>query len=209
MKTGDIIKARVETVTNYGVHFRHGNDRILVLVTELYPLSSDKTFREGDVAEVMIKRELGACRYGGSLTEKSMDKPLALSAVIFTNSKPNSRLLLSVGQASVFAEIAATPERTSKGLSGRTQLESDRGMLFVMPTVDRHSFWMRDTYVPLSIAFLAEDGTIQEIRDMTPLSEARVTPGQPSRLMLEVQRGFFERHGVGVGDRVRIGAASR
>lgn len=133
------------------------------------------------------------------------ERPLALSAVVFSNRYPRRRLVLSVGRASILAEIAATPEETARGLSGRTSINDGEGMLFVMRSTDRHPFWMRGTTVPLSIAFLAEDGTIQEIRDMEPLSEQSIQPEIPTRLVLEVSKGWFDRKGVGVGTRVSVG----
>lgn len=134
------------------------------------------------------------------------ERPLALSAVVFANRYPRRRLVLAVGRAAILAEIAATPEETSKGLSGRTSLNDGEGMLFVMRSSDRHPFWMRGTTVPLSIAFLAEDGTIREIRDLEPLSEQSIRPETPTRLVLETPQGWFGRKGVGVGTRVSIGS---
>lgn len=134
------------------------------------------------------------------------ERPLALSAVVFSNRYPRRRLLLTVGRAAILAEIATTPEETARGLSGRTSLNDGEGMLFVMRSTDRHPFWMRGTTVPLSIAFLAEDGTIQEIRDMEPLSEQSIQPEIPTRLVLEAPQGWFDRKGVGVGARVSIGS---
>ena len=133
------------------------------------------------------------------------DRPLALSAVVFANRFPRRRMILTVGRTELLVELATTPEDTVKGLSGRASLTDGEGMLFVMRAADRHPFWMRGTTLPLSIAFLAEDGTIQEIRDMEPLSEAPVLPARQSRIMLEVQKGWFDRKGVGVGARVAVG----
>lgn len=134
------------------------------------------------------------------------DRPLALSAVVFSHRYPGRRMILTVGsKAAVLAEVAATSEDTRKGLSNRVSLNDGEGMLFVMPGSDRLSFWMRDTTIPLSIAFLAEDGTIQEIRDMRPLSEEHVVSERPARLALEVPQGWFAKKGVLVGDRVTLG----
>lgn len=135
----------------------------------------------------------------------SDSRPLALSAAVFANRFPKRRLLLRVGaRGAVFVEVVMSPEDVARGLSGRRAIGENEGMLFVMRDVSHHPFWMRDTFVPLSIAFLSEDGTIQEIRDMDPLSEERVIPARPSRLMLEVNRGWFDRRGLDVGDVVSI-----
>lgn len=133
------------------------------------------------------------------------ERPLALSAVVFANRYPRRRIVLTVGRTAIIADVSATPEAVTKGLSGRTTLNDGEGMLFVMRSADRHPFWMRGTTVPLSIAYIADDGTIQEIRDLEPLSEQSVRPEIPARIMLEVPKGWFERKGVGVGARVSIG----
>lgn len=131
-------------------------------------------------------------------------RPLALLAVVFANRFPRRRLQLLAGRSPVLVELATTQDETSRGLSGRQGLRDGEGMLFVMNSSDRHPFWMRNTFVPLSIAFLSEDGTIQEIHDMQPLSEGRVMPARPTRLALEVPQGWFGRRGVAVGDKVTI-----
>lgn len=83
-------------------------------------------------------------------------------------------------------------------------MRDGEGMLFVMRSVGHHPFWMRGTFVPLSIAFLGDDGEIEEIRDMRPHSEERIAPSSPTRLALEVPQGWFTRRGVSVGDKVLI-----
>ena len=104
-------------------------------------------------------------------------------------------------------EVADTAEKRARGLSGRDEISPDSGMLFRFdgPTVRR--FWMKDTRVPLSIAFLDGAGRVLAVRDMPP---CRRDPcplfgaGRPYRTALEVRRGAFERLGFGVGDRVRV-----
>ena len=99
-------------------------------------------------------------------------------------------------------EVARTDEEQARGLMFRKSMPDDHGMLFPY-TYDRPlSFWMKDTTIPLSIAFIASDGTIKNIRDMTPLSENTIESRQSVRYALEVNQGLFERLGVGVGDKV-------
>jgi hypothetical protein len=112
------------------------------------------------------------------------------------------RFLLHVGGRSILVEIARTPTERWLGLSGRDGLDEDRGMVFVFPTVARHSFWMRGVPFRLTIAFIRDDGTIAATRDLEPLSEATVSSPEPIRLALEVPRGWFSRHGIKQGDRV-------
>lgn len=110
---------------------------------------------------------------------------------------------LSVGGERLVVEAAASPRQRALGLSGR-DVACDCGMLFVMPERARHAFWMKDTFCPLSIAFLRDDGTIAEIRDMTPQSLERVAPSEPTRLALEVPLGWFAARGIGPGDVVSV-----
>ena len=78
-------------------------------------------------------------------------------------------------------------------------------MLFVFPTSKYASFWMKDTQIPLSIAFLDEDGRILDIQKMTPLDdEKRYRSGQPARFALEVNQGWFSANGIEVGDKVEF-----
>jgi uncharacterized membrane protein (UPF0127 family) len=114
-------------------------------------------------------------------------------------------MILKVGdRALVLAEIATGQEATTRGLSGRDRILDGEGMLFVMSKPDRLSFWMRGTSVPLSIAFLADDGSILEILDMDPFSEELTRSSVPVRMALEVPQGWFERRNVGVGSVVSV-----
>jgi uncharacterized membrane protein (UPF0127 family) len=106
--------------------------------------------------------------------------------------------------AGLTVEVARTAEERARGLMGREELAEDAGVLFVYESDSAASFWMKDTLIPLSIAFIAADGTVLELRDMEPLSRELHRPGQPYRYALEVNRGWFERHGLGAGDRVEI-----
>ncbi|TVR89049.1 MAG: DUF192 domain-containing protein [Spirochaetaceae bacterium] len=84
----------------------------------------------------------------------------------------------------------------------RDNLSEDSGMLFIFPSDREVSFWMKDTSIPLSIAYLRHDGTILEIHDMQPFSLDPVPSGRPVRYALEVNQGWFERKAVRVGTRV-------
>ncbi len=99
-------------------------------------------------------------------------------------------------------EIARTAEEQAKGLMHRKGLSENHGMLFPYQSDRRLSFWMKNTAIPLSIAFIAADGTIKEIYDMKPFSLGTVSSRQSVRFALEVNQGFFTRLGIGVGDRL-------
>jgi hypothetical protein len=101
-------------------------------------------------------------------------------------------------------ELARTAGERSRGLMLREELAEDGGMLFVFPGDTEAGFWMKDTLIPLSIAFIAEDGTILDIQEMEPLSEDVHRPPEPYRYALEVNQGWFEEQGFGTGDRVEI-----
>ena len=111
--------------------------------------------------------------------------------------------------AVVRAEIAQTPEERSRGLMFRKNLPDGEGMLFVFDRDEILSFWMRNTYIPLSIAFIFSDGRIFEIRDMHPHDETSVRSSRSGRYALEVPQGWFSRAGVQVGDVIRIPAIYR
>ena len=101
-------------------------------------------------------------------------------------------------------ELARTASERSRGLMLREELAEDGGMLFVFPEDTKAGFWMKDTLIPLSIAFIAADGTILDVQEMEPLSEDRHRPPAPYRYALEVNQGWFEEQGFGTGDRVEI-----
>ncbi len=101
-------------------------------------------------------------------------------------------------------EVARTTEEQAKGLMHRKTLPENQGMLFPYESDRKLSFWMKDTAIPLSIAFLAADGTIKEIYDMRPFSLKTVSSRQSVRFALEVNQGLFVRLGIGVGDRVEL-----
>ena len=106
--------------------------------------------------------------------------------------------------ALVKAEIAQTQEERSKGLMYRKELPDGEGMFFIFERDEVLSFWMKNTFVPLSIAFITSDGRIVEIRDMYPHDESTVYSARSVRYALEVPQGWFSRAGVQNGDVVKI-----
>ena len=104
----------------------------------------------------------------------------------------------------VRAEIAITAEERSQGLMHRKKLPDGEGMLFVFERDEVLSFWMKNTLIPLSIAFVASDGRIIDIKDMYPHDENSVVSSRSVRYALEVPQGWFARAGVNEGDVIRI-----
>jgi uncharacterized protein len=86
----------------------------------------------------------------------------------------------------------------------RTELVENAGMLFVFDREQPLSFWMRNTVIPLSIAYIDAEGRIADIQDMQPLDETPHPSAEPARYALEVNQGFFEERGVEVGDEVEV-----
>jgi uncharacterized membrane protein (UPF0127 family) len=111
------------------------------------------------------------------------------------------------GEITVPVEVADTPAKRERGLMGRQSLASDAGMLFVFPKDSKDAFWMKDTLIPLSIAFYDDRGRILSLLDMEPCRSQPCplySPGAAYRGALEVNRGAFDRWGVRVGDRLRL-----
>jgi uncharacterized membrane protein (UPF0127 family) len=109
---------------------------------------------------------------------------------------------LTVGGNKVVAEVASTPADRATGLMHRFSLQPDHGMLFVFERTERLAFWMKNTYVPLSIAFIDERGRIVGIEDMAPQSEQTHWSNAPARYALEMRKGWFAERGIKPGDRV-------
>lgn len=109
---------------------------------------------------------------------------------------------LTVGGHKAQAEIARTPEARRRGLMDRQRLAPDHGMLFVFDTDDRHCFWMKNTPLPLSIAFIDTQGRIVSIQDMQPHDLQTHCPPEPVRYALEMAQGWFKRAGIRAGDTV-------
>ena len=115
----------------------------------------------------------------------------------------SQRVVIEVKGKEIRVELASTPDQRSRGLKFRPSLPEDDGMLFVFPQAVRHPFWMKDTIIPLSIAFLNREGRIIDIRKMEPLNEKRLYhSSRPYRYALEMNQGWFERNGIVVGDRI-------
>jgi uncharacterized membrane protein (UPF0127 family) len=106
--------------------------------------------------------------------------------------------------AVVKAEIAQKQEERNKGLMHRKELPDGEGMLFIFEKDEVLSFWMKNTLIPLSIAFITSDGRIIDIKDMYPRDENPVFSSRSVRYALEVPQGWFSRAGVQSGDVVKI-----
>jgi uncharacterized membrane protein (UPF0127 family) len=102
----------------------------------------------------------------------------------------------------VWLELARTPEEKQVGLMFRESMPWENGMVFVYDRPATEGYWMRNTLIPLSIAWIERDGTIVDIQDMQPLSDEVHTPAAAYWYALEVNQGWFFANGVGVGQQV-------
>ncbi|MEN6297339.1 MAG: DUF192 domain-containing protein [Rectinema sp.] len=120
---------------------------------------------------------------------------------------PNPKLKtvdLAIGTATVKAEVALTEIERNRGLMYRTTLREGEGMLFAFDRDQQVSFWMKNTKLPLSLAYILSDGTIVQILDLVPFSEEPRPSTRSIRYALEVPQGWFGRTGIKVGDKVQI-----
>jgi uncharacterized membrane protein (UPF0127 family) len=113
-------------------------------------------------------------------------------------------ITISVGGKAVTAEVADEPQERVTGLMFRKNLASDSGMLFVMPEPEHAAFWMKNTTLPLSVAYINESGLILEIHDLRPLDEKPV-PSTFSNIAyaLEMEQGWFAKNRILAGDRIK------
>lgn len=109
---------------------------------------------------------------------------------------------LSIGSARLQAEVAATAGQREIGLMHRFSLAPDHGMVFVFPDSEPLGFWMRNTYIPLSIAFIDANGIILNIEDMAPQDDSTHWSRGPAQYALEMRKGWFAERGIRAGDRV-------
>lgn len=101
-------------------------------------------------------------------------------------------------------EIADTPEERRRGLMFREHLPEDQGMLFDFGRETRAAFWMKDTSIPLSIAFVSAEGVIVDLQDMEPFSTDLHQSDQPYAFAVEANQGWYEKNGVLVGSTIRL-----
>ena len=109
---------------------------------------------------------------------------------------------LSAGVHLIQAEVARTGPSRQEGLMYRRKLGPNRGMLFVFPESARHCMWMRNTYIPLSVAFMDEQGNILSIDDMQPETENNHCAARPARYALEMSYRWFKQRGIAAGQRI-------
>jgi hypothetical protein len=130
---------------------------------------------------------------------------LGVAAAACAQTEPQPKLAtvpLSAGMYAITAEVARTEDQRQMGLMLRKTMAPHEGMLFVFDDAEVHCFWMKNTLLPLSIAFIADDGRIVDIIDMKPRSEDSNCPSRPVRYALEMNKGWFAQRAIKPGFRL-------
>lgn len=129
---------------------------------------------------------------------------LSLARVADTQIQILPKIPLYINGKEIWVEVAKSPDDRARGLMGRRDLKWDEGMLFIFDKDEYHGFWMKDTLIHLSIAFIDREGRIVEITDMEPLSLKSHIPPRPILYALEMRKGWFSSNGIKPGDRIRF-----
>lgn len=110
----------------------------------------------------------------------------------------------TTGDSTLKVEVARTAAEKQKGLMGISSMEADSGMIFVWDDPITTGFWMKNTFIPLSIAFILGDGTIIDIQEMEAQTLNPHAPGKPFLYAVEANKGYYSQHGIKVGDKAEI-----
>ena len=114
---------------------------------------------------------------------------------------------IAIGDTALQAQIALNDAERARGLMGRDSLPTDHGMIFLFPRPERRSFWMRDTRIPLDLAFFDAEGALLEVKTLYPFDETAVRSRSDKVLLaVETNRGWFALHGLRAGDRLDLAA---
>jgi len=145
-----------------------------------------------------IKTLLALALAAAAASAGAQDGPQSLPAIT-----------LNAGMFNIHAEVAKTPVQREIGLMFRPAMAQQEGMLFVFEEPAVQCFWMKNTLLPLSAAFIADDGSIVNIADMKPQTEDSHCSTKPVRYVLEMNQGWFARRGLKPGSKLQGGPFSR
>ncbi len=126
----------------------------------------------------------------------------AVGDVVHANEQPQTnlpRIGLQAGIHQIDAQLAATPDQRQTGLMHRANMPQHEGMLFVFEQAAQQCFWMKNTLLPLTAAFVADDGTIVNLVDMKPQTVDSHCSRKPVRFVLEMNQGWFAKRAIGAG----------
>jgi len=131
---------------------------------------------------------------------------LAFACVLFGSSQAQNapqidlpRIKLSAGMHLIDTQVAANPAQRATGLMFRREMPQGEGMLFIFEEASPQCFWMKNTLLPLTAAFVADDGTIVNLEDMKPQTTDSHCSTQPVRYVLEMNQGWFAKKGIKAG----------
>ena len=141
-------------------------------------------------------------RVKGHLTFFVLSALLALVTPALTIAQTLPTKKLTAGMHVVTAEVAANEAARMKGLMFRESLEPNHGMLFVFEQPNVQCFWMKNTLLPLTAAFIADDGTIVNLADMKPQTLDSHCSSKPVRFVLEMNQGWFQKKGLKAGSQL-------
>jgi hypothetical protein len=130
---------------------------------------------------------------------------LALAAAAHAQSEPQlnlPRVHLAAGMHQIDAQVAATFDQRMTGLMFRKEMPQHEGMLFVFEQPSLQCFWMKNTLLPLTAAFIADDGTVVNLADMKPQTEDSHCSAKPVRFVLEMNQGWFAKKGIKPGTKL-------
>jgi uncharacterized membrane protein (UPF0127 family) len=130
---------------------------------------------------------------------------LCIAVPAWSNGEPQTalpRASLHAGMHLIQAQVASTPEQRTIGLMFRRDMPANEGMLFVFEAPATQCFWMKNTLLPLTAAFVADDGTIVNLADMQPQSLESHCSTRPVRYVLEMNQGWFAKRGIAAGARL-------
>lgn len=136
---------------------------------------------------------------------QSVEKTVKATTEPVVSAEPGPVLIpLKLANLTIQVELACTEQEQQKGLMFRPSLPSDQGMLFVFERELPLSFWMKDTLVPLSIAYIDAKGKIVDIQDMKPLDTTPHQAAAPAQYALEMNQDWFARHQIVAGERIEL-----
>ncbi|MDP3701451.1 MAG: DUF192 domain-containing protein [Hylemonella sp.] len=130
---------------------------------------------------------------------------LALPGAAWPQESPQvnlPRVTLTAGMHLVQAQVAATPEQRAIGLMFRKEMPTSEGMLFIFEQPSSQCFWMKNTLLPLTAAFIDDDGTIVNLADMKPQTTTSHCSAKPVRYVLEMNQGWFAKRGIKAGSKL-------
>jgi uncharacterized protein len=167
--------------------------------------------RSGRALTAAVLTVFIACAAGDQPPREEAGALLAETAPVVTAGPPAGHAWIIFGADTVLAEVAASADERAQGLMYREEVPDGTGMLFVFPDVSVRSFWMKNTYVALDLAFLDPSFNVVDIVQMQPLITDSYTSRAPAMYGLEVRQGWLAENAIAVGARAQIvfGVAGR